>query len=111
MGRGGGVRLGDARLGEPRRVGLQRPLALLGVGAAHREHVARIRALLSRHRDETSSAVAERLLQLTDEELRARFTTIMPRDYARVLRARAEAEQAGLDEAATTKMMMEASHG
>jgi glutamate synthase (NADPH/NADH) large chain len=35
----------------------------------------------------------------------------MPRDYARVLRARADAELAGLDEETTTKLMMEASHG
>jgi len=73
--------------------------------------VARIRTLLARHAEETFSPVAEKLLALSETELRGRFTTIMPRDYARVLRARAEAEQAGLDEDATTKMMMEASHG
>ena len=73
--------------------------------------LARVRTLLGKHRDETGSSVAEGLLALTDAELSGRFTTIMPRDYARVLRARAEAEQAGLDEEATTKMMMEASHG
>ncbi len=35
----------------------------------------------------------------------------MPRDYARVLKARADAELAGLDEETTVKLMMEASHG
>ncbi|HQA78219.1 MAG TPA: glutamate synthase large subunit [Propionicimonas sp.] len=73
--------------------------------------LARIRELLAKHRDETESSVADRLLQLSDEELGGRFTTLMPRDYARVLKARAEAELAGLDEETTTKLMMEASHG
>ena len=73
------------------------------------EDVARIRQLLVKHAEETGSAVAERLLTLDD--LAGRFTTVMPRDYARVVAARAEAEQAGLDEEATTAMMMEAAHG
>jgi glutamate synthase (NADPH/NADH) large chain len=75
------------------------------------EDLARVRALLQRHAEETGSAVAERLLALSDDELRPRFTTLMPRDYARVLKARADAELAGLDEETTVKLMMEASHG
>jgi len=71
----------------------------------------RIRELLVLHHEETGSALAERLLALGDDDLTARFTTVMPRDYARVLRARAEAESAGLDEDTTVKMMMEAAHG
>ncbi len=71
--------------------------------------LARIRHLLARHLEETGSAVAERLLAADD--LADRFTTVMPRDYARVVAARVEAEQAGLDEEATTAMMMEAAHG
>ncbi len=71
--------------------------------------LARIRQLLVKHVEETGSAVAERLLATHD--LADRFTTVMPRDYARVVAARAEAEQAGLDEEATTAMMMEAAHG
>ena len=39
------------------------------------------------------------------------FTKVEPRDYAKVLKARAEALQNGLDEAATTALMMEAAHG
>jgi glutamate synthase (NADPH/NADH) large chain len=35
----------------------------------------------------------------------------LPRDYARVLAARQEAEVEGLDEAGTTTKMMEAAHG
>ncbi len=75
------------------------------------EELIRVKELLERHRDETESAVAERLLGLTDEELLSRFTTLMPRDYARVLKARADAELAGLDEETTIKLMMEAAHG
>jgi len=75
------------------------------------EELVRVQELLARHLEETGSAVAERLLALPDEELQSRFTTLMPRDYARVLRARADAELAGLDEETTTKLMMEASHG
>ncbi len=75
------------------------------------EELVRVQELLARHLEETGSAVAEQLLALPDEELQSRFTTLMPRDYARVLRARADAELAGLDEETTTKLMMEASHG
>jgi glutamate synthase (NADPH/NADH) large chain len=73
--------------------------------------VARIRQLLERHAEETDSPVARTLADALDEELAARFTTLMPRDYARVLRARSDAELAGLDEETTVKLMMEASHG
>jgi glutamate synthase (NADPH/NADH) large chain len=70
-----------------------------------------VKELLVKHHEETGSAVAQRLLALSDEELTCRFTTLMPRDYARVLKARADAELAGLDEETTVKLMMEASHG
>ncbi|MCW5953808.1 MAG: hypothetical protein KIT69_16260, partial [Propionibacteriaceae bacterium] len=73
--------------------------------------LARIRELLGLHRDETDSAVAAVLLELTDEQLAARFTTVMPRDYARVLAARAEAESAGLSADEIVTVMMEAAHG
>ena len=69
----------------------------------------RVRELLVKHHEETGSAVAERLLQAGD--LTGRFTTVTPRDYARVVAARKQAEQAGLDEETTTTMMMEAAHG
>ncbi|WP_098462080.1 glutamate synthase large subunit [Propionicimonas paludicola] len=75
------------------------------------EHLERVRALLTKHCEETDSAVAKALLELDPEQLRGRFTTLVPRDYARVLKARAEAEAAGLDEETTVKLMMEASHG
>ncbi|WP_328994801.1 glutamate synthase large subunit [Kribbella sp. NBC_01245] len=63
--------------------------------------------LVRRHHEETGSPRAAELL--TDwAATAARFTTVMPRDYARVLAAKAAAERDGLDEAATTKAMMEA---
>ncbi|MDR1768149.1 MAG: glutamate synthase subunit alpha, partial [Propionibacteriaceae bacterium] len=75
------------------------------------EHLARIRELLDKHAEATGSPVAERLQALPDEQLRERFTTIMPRVYAKVLRAKADAEAAGLPEDEVAKLMMEASNG
>jgi glutamate synthase (NADPH/NADH) large chain len=40
-----------------------------------------------------------------------RFTKVLPRDYARVLAAREEAESQGLDEDTLTSRMMEAAKG
>ena len=69
-------------------------------------------ALVQRHRSETESAVAWRLLQDWEASL-ARFTKVMPRDYARVLAARARAEAEGLDPDGDEvwNMIMEASRG
>jgi glutamate synthase (NADPH/NADH) large chain len=41
----------------------------------------------------------------------ARLTEVMPRDYRRVLEARAEAERDGLDADAVDKRIMEVLHG
>ena len=71
--------------------------------------VHRVTELLQRHAEETGSEVATRLLD--EGRIAERFTKVMPRDYARVLAARSEAEAAGLDEDAITKKMMEAAHG
>jgi glutamate synthase (NADPH/NADH) large chain len=71
----------------------------------------RILTLLRKHLEETGSQVAEELLKSPPDELRARFTTLMPRDYAKVMRARDDAEAAGLSPEEVTKLMMEASHG
>ncbi|MGI8953429.1 MAG: glutamate synthase-related protein, partial [Nocardioidaceae bacterium] len=71
------------------------------------ETVEELRALLQRHAEETGSVVAEELLDGWDTAV-ARFTEVMPLDYRRVLRARAAAEEAGLDEDETTEAMMEA---
>jgi glutamate synthase (NADPH) large chain len=84
---------------------------LVDANPATREDVLRIRELLTRHYEETGSTVAEELLAAADEELGRRFTTLVPRDYARVMQARTQAEAAGLDDETTIKLMMEASNG
>ncbi len=68
--------------------------------------------LVTRHREETESAVAWRLLQDWDAAV-ARFTKVMPRDYARVVAVRRQAEAEGLDldgDEVWTRIM-EAAHG
>jgi glutamate synthase (NADPH/NADH) large chain len=64
-------------------------------------------AVVARHRDETGSAVAERLLADWERAL-GDLVKVMPRDYRRVLEATARAAEAGtsLDEA-----VMAAAHG
>jgi glutamate synthase (NADPH/NADH) large chain len=52
--------------------------------------------LLTRHRDETGSVLAKRMLENIDEAI-ARFTKVLPRDYAAVLTTRREAVAEGLD--------------
>jgi glutamate synthase (NADPH/NADH) large chain len=67
----------------------------------------RVRDLVRRHQEETGSTVAAALL--TDWASSAtRFTKIMPRDYRRVLDARAAAERDGRD---ALDAIMEAAHG
>ncbi|MGW6278143.1 glutamate synthase large subunit [Kribbella sp. NPDC055071] len=63
--------------------------------------------LVRRHHEETGSERAAKLLA-DWEAAGPRFTTVLPRDYARVLAAKAAAERDGLDEDATTRAMMEA---
>jgi glutamate synthase (NADPH/NADH) large chain len=69
-----------------------------------------LRKLITRHHEETGSDVAASLLSDWHTSAR-RFTKVLPRDYARVLAARQQAEVEGLDEAGTTHKMMEAAHG
>jgi glutamate synthase (NADPH/NADH) large chain len=68
--------------------------------------------LLVKHRQWTDSAVAGRLLADWDE-VRNRFTLVLPRDYQRVLDVRAQAETEGLDPDGSQvwERIMEASHG
>ncbi|HEX9969446.1 MAG TPA: glutamate synthase large subunit, partial [Acidimicrobiales bacterium] len=66
-----------------------------------------LRDTVRKHRAETGSAVAERLLARWHDEVR-RFVKVMPKDYKRVLEAAAIAEERGesVDEA-----IMAAAHG
>jgi glutamate synthase (NADPH/NADH) large chain len=74
-------------------------------GAADELH-----ALVVRHFEETGSTVAEELLADWPAAL-ARFTEVMPSDYKRVLEARAEAREEGLDEEQAAARIMEVLHG
>ncbi|HSK56394.1 MAG TPA: glutamate synthase large subunit [Jiangellales bacterium] len=62
---------------------------------------------VGRHHEETGSPVAEALLADWDSAL-PRFTKVMPKDFKRVLAARAAAERDGRD---VIDAIMEASHG
>ncbi|GAA2477458.1 glutamate synthase large subunit [Streptomyces thermolineatus] len=63
-----------------------------------------------RHKEETGSTVAEKLLADWGTTL-TRFGKVMPRDYKAVLAAKDAAELAGLSESDTVAKMMEAAHG
>jgi glutamate synthase (NADPH/NADH) large chain len=60
------------------------------------DDLALLHELIGRHREETESTVAGRLL-LDWEDAKSRFTKVMPRDYARVLTVRKKAQDDGLD--------------
>jgi glutamate synthase (NADPH/NADH) large chain len=62
---------------------------------------------ISRHRDETGSAVAEALLEDWEASL-GKFAKVMPKDYKRVLEAARDAEARGLP---VTDAIMAAAHG
>jgi glutamate synthase (NADPH/NADH) large chain len=66
-----------------------------------------LRGVVTRHHEETGSDVAGALVA-DWTGVAARFTKVLPRDYARVMAAREQAESEGLDDADTTVKMMEA---
>jgi glutamate synthase (NADPH/NADH) large chain len=66
--------------------------------------------LVTRHFEETGSPVAEALLADWGAAL-GRFTEVMPSDYKRVLEAREEALEEGLDEDEAAARIMEVLHG
>ncbi len=75
------------------------------------DEVEHLREILTAHAAATDSAVAKELLEASDFELQVRFTKVLPRDYARVLKVQADSLQLGLSEADMTARMMEAAHG
>ncbi|GAA1475830.1 glutamate synthase large subunit [Nocardioides aestuarii] len=79
---------------------------LLPVG----EKADELEELVRRFAEETGSEVAEGLLADWSSAVE-RFTTVMPRDFARVLAVRDEAEAEGLDEKQTDAKIMEVLHG
>jgi len=70
----------------------------------------RLHEIVRRHQEETGSTVAEALLNDWDNAL-PRFTEVMPRDFRRVLDAKAAAQREGLSEDETTARMMGALDG
>ncbi|MCW2810585.1 MAG: hypothetical protein JWP61_1043, partial [Friedmanniella sp.] len=69
-----------------------------------------LQQLVTRHQEETGSEVAAALLA-DWSAAGARFSKVLPRDYARVIAARELAESEGLDEETTTTRMMDAARG
>jgi glutamate synthase (NADPH/NADH) large chain len=97
---GGVAYLLDARLG---RINTE----MVDVEPLDAEDSVLLRELLVRHRDETESVAAARLLEDWEASAR-RFSKVMPRDYKRVLQAKARALEEGLDVDTT---IMEATRG
>jgi glutamate synthase (NADPH/NADH) large chain len=69
-------------------------MAMVDLDPLDDEDIARVRALVTRHQEETDSAVATRILADFDPTA---FAKVMPRDYKRVLTLRAEALARGED--------------
>jgi glutamate synthase (NADPH/NADH) large chain len=63
---------------------------------------------IKRFHEETDSYVAESLLKLPDNDIKARISKIMPKDFQRVLNAQKAAEISGED---PIEAIMEASRG
>ena len=80
---------------------------MVDVESLDSDDAAVVRGLVERHRAETGSAVAGRLLADWETAL-ARFVKIMPKDYKRVLDAASRAEQEGRD---VDEAVMAAAHG
>ncbi|WP_414858571.1 glutamate synthase large subunit [Nocardioides sp. Root151] len=69
-----------------------------------------LKELVTKHLEETESSVAGDLLADWDSAL-SRFTQVMPSDFKRVLEAREEALEEGLDEDQAAARIMEVLHG
>ncbi|MEZ5092406.1 glutamate synthase large subunit [Nocardioides sp.] len=83
---------------------------LVELGPVEGERAEELREILERHRLETESAVAARLLADWGASL-PRFTLVMPTDYRRVMETRAAALAEGLDEDQAAARIMEVVHG
>jgi glutamate synthase (NADPH/NADH) large chain/glutamate synthase (ferredoxin) len=83
---------------------------LVELGALSPEEADEVRELVRRHAEETGSTRAEELLADWAAAV-TRFTRVMPSDYTRVLEAREEAREEGLDEDETEARIMEVLHG
>ncbi len=86
---------------EPRRVNHE----LVELAPLSGDAVSRVKDLITRHWEETDSPVAHALL-LEWRTAHERFVEVMPRDFRKVIEAKAEAERQGLSETDTTAAMM-----
>ncbi len=83
---------------------------LVELGPVQGKAADELKELVQRHFEETGSLVAEELLADWEAAL-PRFTEIMPSDYKRVLEAREEALEDGLNEDEAAARIMEVLHG
>jgi glutamate synthase (NADPH) large chain len=83
---------------------------LVDLNPVEGEAAEELKDLVTRHHEETGSTVAEALLADWDSAL-ARFTEVMPSDFKRVLEAKEEALEEGLDEEEAAHRIMEVLHG
>jgi glutamate synthase (NADPH/NADH) large chain len=83
---------------------------LVELGKVEGKAADELHEMVTKHFEETGSTVAEALLADWTAAL-ARFTEVMPSDYKRVLEAREEAIEEGLDEDEAAARIMEVLHG
>ncbi len=83
---------------------------LVDLDAVEGDAAEELKELVTRHQEETGSTVAEALLADWPTNVR-RFSLVMPRDYRRVLEARAAALAEGLTEDQAAARIMEVLHG
>jgi glutamate synthase (NADPH/NADH) large chain len=83
---------------------------LVDLSPVEGDAVEELKDLVSRHHEETGSTVAEALLADWESAL-SRFTEVMPSDFKRVLEAREEAIEEGLDDEEAAHRIMEVLHG
>jgi glutamate synthase (NADPH) large chain len=83
---------------------------LVDLNPVEGEAAEELKDMVTRHLEETGSTVAEALLADWESSL-ARFTEVMPSDFKRVLEAREEAIEEGLDEEEAAHRIMEVLHG
>ena len=104
--------LENMKLGAPKQVGEGFWAGLLPFLWRGQEtaNEAKARDLLTRFAEDTGSEVAAELLADWGSAV-PRFTRVMPSDYKRVLEAREEAREEGLDEDETAARIMEVLHG
>ena len=83
---------------------------LVDLSPVEGEAAEELKDLVTRHHEETGSTVAEALLADWESAI-TRFTEVMPSDFKRVLEAREEAIEEGLDEEEAAHRIMEVLHG